>query len=37
MLFSGKLFDFRIYKSIMSFEKIKKTIAWGKLKLPLIK
>jgi hypothetical protein len=36
MLFAGKLFDFRMYKSVMSLEKVKKTIAWGKLKLPLI-
>jgi len=37
MLFSGKIFDFRMYKSVISFEKLKKTIDWGKLKLPLIK
>lgn len=37
MLFSGKIFDFRIYKARMSLDKIKKTLEWGKTKLPLLK
>ena len=32
-LFHGKLFDFRMYNSVMSEEKIKKTIVWGQKKL----
>ena len=28
-LFSGKVFDFRMYNSVMSEEKIKKSIVWG--------
>lgn len=28
-LFSGKMFDFRMYKNVMSEEKIKKTISYG--------
>ena len=34
-LFNGKIFDFRMYKSIMSDMKIKHTIGWGKDKLGL--
>ena len=32
-LFNGKIFDFRMYNTIMSEDKIKKTITWGKDKL----
>jgi hypothetical protein len=32
-LFSGKLFDFRMYNTVMSEEKIKKTIMYGQKKL----
>lgn len=32
-LFNGKLFDFRMYKSILSEKKINATISWGKEKL----
>ena len=28
-LFSGKMFDFRMYKNVMSEEKLKKTISYG--------
>jgi hypothetical protein len=28
-LFSGKIFDFRMYNSVMSEEKIKKSIVWA--------
>jgi len=34
-LFSGKMFDFRMYNTVMSEEKIKKTIVWGQNKLGL--
>jgi hypothetical protein len=34
-LFSGKVFDFRMYNSVLSEEKIKKTIVWGQKKLGL--
>ena len=32
-LFNGKIFDFRMYNSVMGEEKIKKTISWGMNKL----
>ena len=32
-LFHGKLFDFRMYETVMSEEKIHKTISWGQEKL----
>lgn len=32
-LFKGKMFDFRMYNTIMSEEKINKTITWGKTNL----
>ena len=32
-LFNGKLFDFRMYNSVLGDDKINKTIAWGKNKL----
>ena len=31
--FHGKLFDFRIYNSVLSDDKINKIITWGKNKL----
>lgn len=35
-LFNGKLFDFRMYKTVLGQDKINRTIAWGKSKLGLI-
>jgi len=32
-LFNGKLFDFRMYNSVLGEERIKKTISWGQKKL----
>ena len=32
-LFNGKIFDFRMYNSVLGEEKIKKTIVWGQKKL----
>jgi len=34
-LFSGKIFDFRMYNSVMSEEKIKKSIVWGQSMLAI--
>ena len=34
-LFNGKIFDFRMYNTLMAESKINKTIAWGKEKLGL--
>jgi len=34
-LFNGKIFDFRMYNSVLSEPKIKKTIVWGQNKLGL--
>ena len=31
--FKGSMFDFRLYRSPMSADKIKRTVAWGKSKL----
>jgi len=31
--FKGSLFDFRLYRSPMSADKVKKTVAWGKRRL----
>jgi hypothetical protein len=35
-LFNGKIFDFRMYKSILGEKKISNIINWGKDKLGLI-
>lgn len=35
-LFSGKIFDFRMYNNVMSEKKIGSTIAWGKDKLGIV-